>query len=257
MAPIGKIYTYPDNYRVQRVSLPRFHPHLLPAPQSLNYLVTCNLPPQVQAIAALNGLQVEIAPDFQMGVTNRTPEFLAKFPLGKVPGFESADGKLLLSEGQAIARYVAESGPRAEQLLGGLRGADAHAPTRALVDQWACFAEQELSANVIPLLLMAVTKMAPYDEARYERHVGALERALRALDAALRDGRRFLVGGQLTLADIMVLGPLQLATRLFVDAEMRKQAPRVEGYMKGLMEVPELKQAFGELQFCETRLKGQ
>jgi elongation factor 1-gamma len=39
-----------------------------------------------------------------MGVTNKSPEFLAKFPFGKIPAFESADG-FRLFEGDAIARY--------------------------------------------------------------------------------------------------------------------------------------------------------
>lgn len=63
MAPFGTIYTYPGNFRVHRA----------------------------QVIAALNGLELNI-PEFAMGVTNKTPEFLAKFPLAKVPAFEGADG---------------------------------------------------------------------------------------------------------------------------------------------------------------------
>ncbi|KAL2157286.1 hypothetical protein VTH06DRAFT_6224 [Thermothelomyces fergusii] len=221
MAPIGRIYSYPGNYRVQRV----------------------------QAIAALNGVEVEEAPDFQMGVTNKTPEFLAKFPLGKVPAFETADGSLYLTEAHAIARFVAESGPKADQLVG------ADPKTRALIEMWACFAEQELGANVVPPLLMVVAKLIPYNEAQYNSHAAAVERALRRIEHELKDGRKFLVGGQLTLADIMVAGPLQLGTRFLVDKDMRKEVPAVEAYLKGIMEIPEIKKAFGELQTCETRTK--
>ncbi|KAL2125885.1 hypothetical protein VTI74DRAFT_2362 [Chaetomium olivicolor] len=221
MAPFGKIYTYPNNYRVQRAL----------------------------ALAALNGLELEVVPDFQMGVTNRSPEFLAKFPLGKVPAFESGDGSLHLTEAQAIARYVAESGPKAAQLLG------ENPQTRALVEMWSCFAEQELASNVTPPLLMVVAKMIPYDEGRYAQCVSAFERALKRVEVALQGGRKFLVGEQLTLADVMVFGVLQLASKFVMDAEMRKEVPNVEAYLKGLMEVPEVKGAFGDLQLCETRVK--
>ncbi|KAL2147976.1 hypothetical protein VTI28DRAFT_32 [Corynascus sepedonium] len=223
MAPFGRFYSYPNNYRVQRV----------------------------QAIAALNGLEVELIPDFQMGVTNKTPEFLAKFPMGKVPAFESGDGSFCLTEGQAIARYVADSGPKADQLLG------ADPKTRALIEMWSCFAEQELSANLIPPLLMVLAKMIPYDEARYNQHVSAVERALKRIEHELKDGRKFLVGGQLTLADIMIASTLQLATRFVADKDMRKEVPAVETYLKEIMEIPELKQAFGDLQLCETRTKAE
>ncbi|KAH6637120.1 glutathione S-transferase [Chaetomium tenue] len=225
MAPFGRFYTYADNYRVQRA----------------------------QAIAAINGLTVEIVPDFQMGVTNRTPEFLTKFPLGKVPAFETSDGSLHLTEGHAIARFVAESGPKAGQLVG------EDVKTRALIEQWSCFAEQELAANALPPVLMLVAKLEqyPYDEKRCNQHLAALERALGRVEAELKDGRQFLVGGQLTLADIMVVGVLQVAGRFFIDKEMRKNLPGVEAYVKRVMEVPEMKGAFGDLQLCETRVKAQ
>lgn len=184
-------------------------------------------------------------------MTNKTPEFLAKFPLGKVPAFESGDGQFFLTEGQAIARYVAESGPKAGQLVG--EAGDAR--TRALIEQWSCFAEQELAANVIPPLLMVVLNMTPYNEASYTQHVANFERALKRVDAALQGGRKFLVGDQLTLADVMILGPLFLAAKFIMDADMRKEAPNVEGYIRGLLEVPEIKNAFGELELCEKRVK--
>jgi elongation factor 1-gamma len=58
---------------------------------------------KAQVAAKYNGLEVEFVP-VKMGVDNKTPEFLAKFPLGKVPTFEGADG-LLLNESNAIAYY--------------------------------------------------------------------------------------------------------------------------------------------------------
>jgi elongation factor 1-gamma len=188
-----------------------------------------------------------------MGVTNRTPEFLAKFPFGKVPGFETADGSFHLTEAQAIARFVAESGPKAGQLVG------EDVKTRALIEQWSCFAEQELAPNAVPPLLMIVAKLEqyPYNEARFNQHMAALARATGRVAAELKDGRQFLVGDQLTLADIMVVGVLQLAAKSFMDKEMRKDLPNVEAYVKRVMEVDEMKGAFGDLQLCETRIKAQ
>ncbi|KAJ1944883.1 hypothetical protein GGF37_001980, partial [Kickxella alabastrina] len=36
-------------------------------------------------VAALAGLDLATTPAFQMGVDNKTPEYLAKYPAGKVP----------------------------------------------------------------------------------------------------------------------------------------------------------------------------
>ncbi|KAK4652561.1 hypothetical protein QC762_502060 [Podospora pseudocomata] len=221
MAPIGKIYSYPSNYRV----------HI------------------AQVAADLNNVELEF-PSFQMGVTNKDPSFLSKFPLGKVPAFSSADDTFHLTEGLAIARYIASSGPASSQLLG------ADPKTSALIEQWALFGESELSGATIPPLLMVLAKMIPYDEARYNQCAGNLERAVKRLEEAVKDGRKFLVGDQLTLADLAVLGPMTLASKFLFDGEMRKQAPSVEGYLKGLLEVPEVKKHFGEVTFVEKRVQG-
>jgi glutathione S-transferase len=66
--------------------------------------------------AKYNGVDVTIPAGFVMGETNRTPEFLALNPLGKVPTLETPEGGIF--ESNAIARYV--GGLRADtQLLGG------------------------------------------------------------------------------------------------------------------------------------------
>ena len=191
------------------------------------------------------------AADFQMGKTNTSPEFLAKFPLGKVPAFEGADG-FCLTEGGAIARYVAASGPRAEQLL----GRDAHA--RAKIDEWSFFADTELGAHMTPGLLMTFLKMIPFDEARYNQAAADFERALKRLDVGIKvagGGGKFLVGDELTLADIMVAGPLVVAGHFLLDDDMRKAAPNVEPWLRELLAIPELGAGFGELQLCGKRLK--
>ncbi len=66
-----------------------------------------------------------------------------------------------------------------------------------------------------------------------------------------------MVGGELTLADVMVVGVLQVATRFVMDREMVALVPMVVRYMKEILEVKEMKEAFGEPVFCETRVKGE
>jgi len=53
--------------------------------------------------AAIAGLEVD-QKSFEFGVTNKSPEFLNKFTLGKIPGFEDNEG-FTLFEGASIARY--------------------------------------------------------------------------------------------------------------------------------------------------------
>ncbi|KAI1386782.1 glutathione S-transferase [Hypoxylon trugodes] len=219
MAPFGKIYSYPGNYRVERA----------------------------QVIAAVNGLEVPLAEGFKMGVDNKTPEFLAKFPMGRVPAFEGADG-FCLAEGGAIATYLALSGPKKSQLLG------SDPKTQALVSQWVFFAESDLNTGIVPPAAMAFFKMMPYNEERYNYSITTLERCLKRLEVALEGGKKYLVGDALTLADVMVAGILFFGTKFVVDAEMRKDVPNVVSYLQGLSALPEFK-ALGELTLVETRAK--
>ncbi|KAG7976763.1 hypothetical protein I3843_06G166600 [Carya illinoinensis] len=54
--------------------------------------------------AEYTGVEVKLVPDFEMGVSNKTPEFLKMNPIGKVPVLETPDGPVF--ESNAIARYV-------------------------------------------------------------------------------------------------------------------------------------------------------
>merc|ERR1711878_69100 len=83
--------------------------------------------------AEYSGAKIKNAANFVFGETNVSKEFLAKFPSGKVPAFESDDG-LCLFESNAIAYYVAN-----DQLRG---GKDAVAQCQVL--QWLNFADSDI-----------------------------------------------------------------------------------------------------------------
>ncbi|KAL6006323.1 hypothetical protein ACLOJK_040370 [Asimina triloba] len=51
------------------------------------------------------GVNVELTKNFEMGVSNKTPEYLKLNPIGKVPLLETLDGPIF--ESNAITRYVA------------------------------------------------------------------------------------------------------------------------------------------------------
>ncbi|KAK6829704.1 hypothetical protein PG990_012042 [Apiospora arundinis] len=217
----GKIYSYPGNFRVQRA----------------------------QVVAAINGLEVEVPADFQMEQT-KTPDFLSKFPMGKIPAFEGADG-FCIAEGAAIAMYLAGSGPKAQQLL----GAPTDIQKRARITEWICFAETELNPQVLPAFVMCVLKYMPFNEQTYNNANNNLERALKRIDKAVDGGsKKFLVGDELTMADIMVAGPLFFGQGFLIDSKMREAAPGAIKYLDNLAAMPEFKSVFGEVKKCDTRV---
>ncbi|KAG5641524.1 hypothetical protein DXG03_004815 [Asterophora parasitica] len=90
----------------------------------------------IRATAAFGGVALELAAGYEHFVDNKKPDFLAKFPHGKIPSIEQADG-FKVFESVAIARYVAALAPNS-----GLLGADLK--DSALVDQWIHLADSEV-----------------------------------------------------------------------------------------------------------------
>ncbi|KAJ7704103.1 hypothetical protein B0H17DRAFT_1326766 [Mycena rosella] len=60
---------------------------------------------QIRAVAALGGVAIDLPERYVHHEDNKKPEFLAKFPHGKIPTWEGKDG-FLLFEGALIARYI-------------------------------------------------------------------------------------------------------------------------------------------------------
>jgi glutathione S-transferase len=165
--------------------------------------------------ARFAGVQLEV-PAFQMGVDNRTPEFLALSPCGRVPVLDTPDGAVFGAH--AIVRCLAKLGRCGGALLGTSAIDSAH------VDQWIDFASNELDA--------------PLTAYRTEGGKEAVRRALVALDRHLAT-RTYLVGVAITLADVVVAcSLLPVYTERFDDA-CRAAHSNVTRYLAGLSARPE------------------
>jgi elongation factor 1-gamma len=199
------------------------------------------------AAANINGLDLYIPPDFQFGITNKTPEYLFKFPLGKIPSLETVSG-FKLTEATAIASFVAESGPKRIQLLG------SSVEERALIQKWISFAE----AHVYPtqgLLVGPRLGMAVFDAKVEEESHAEFVKWLNHIENHLK-GRKWLVSDQLggpSLADLTLGGTLAMGFKFYIDAEMRKEFPELTGWFERLIAVPEVNEGFGHPFLAETR----
>lgn len=205
---------------------------------------------QAQAAANLNGLEI-VEPPFEMKKSNRSPEFLAKFPLGKVPAFETTDGKVRLFESDAIAQFIAESGPASAQLLG------ADSAERARIRQWIIYGEGELM-NAVVLLVLWRLGLTVYDEHREKTALASLERALEVLETHLaareKEGKQWLITDEkLSLADISVASAFMCGCCHVIDAEMRARFPLSMAWFERTRSSEGVKQAFGEREFKEKR----
>lgn len=157
-------------------------------------------------------------------VTNKTPEFLAKFPIGKVPAFEATDGTTI-AESDAIAQYIAESGAHAEQLLG------ADARERAMVRQWINFTDNEVYGNMMTVVLCRAG-FEPHVPEKESAGARGLAFALGVVEKYLR-GREWLATDQLSLADLTLASALYWAFMHYLDETRRQEFPvTAEWYLR-------------------------
>lgn len=188
-------------------------------------------------VAALVGLEIDIPDDFEWAKSNKTPEYLAKFPLGKVPSFEGADG-FLLTESRAIAEYIADSSPDpAKKAV--LLGTDAK--TRAQVLKWMFFAAEHLATALLPLIYWRMGFMK-YEADRDKQGAEDLERWMKYLDGELK-GKTWLVEGSgPSLGDLAVVNVVFQGMLAYIDAPMIKAHPEIERWLAQFHNIPELKE---------------
>ncbi|KAA8649478.1 hypothetical protein EYZ11_010870 [Aspergillus tanneri] len=180
-----------------------------------------------------------------MGISNRTSHFRAKFPLGKVPAFEGPN-QTVLFESDAIAQFVAESGPNAQQLLGD------HAIERASIRQWVCFADHEIMEPVTKLVMWRVG-LAPFDAAVEAQSMTTLRRALQCLERCLKDRQWIATDGQPSLADLSLAGALYWAFMQVIDTEMREEFPMVTDWFRNVVAQKEIRSVFQDVTFVDKR----
>ncbi|XP_073142734.1 elongation factor 1-gamma-like [Henckelia pumila] len=191
--------------------------------------------------AEYTGVKVELAKDFEMGVSNKTSEYLKLNPIGKVPVLETPDGAIF--ESNAIARYVARLKPD-NPLYGSSLIDYGH------IEQWMDFAATEIDVNIGRWLyprLGFVQYIAPSEDIA----VSALKRALGALNTHLASNT-YLVGHGVTLADIVVICNLLLGFKLIMTKSFTSEFPHVERHFWTLVNQPNFKKVLGDVKQAES-----
>ncbi|KAJ2160028.1 hypothetical protein GGF46_002590 [Coemansia sp. RSA 552] len=202
---------------------------------------------KTRIVAAYLGLDVATTPDFAMGKDNQTPEFLAKFPAGKVPVFEGADG-FRLTDSSAIAYYVASKTGGESPLLG-------QSPEEtAEILQYILLAEADLTPAMIGVLGSILNPTIPFIKPAVQAAEQQLTRFLGVLNTILVD-KTFLVGERLTVADVVVACDLVLLYKQYLTEEDRKKYRNLTRYFKTMINQPAFKSVIGEVKLCVTRAK--
>ncbi|KAF7824985.1 elongation factor 1-gamma [Senna tora] len=193
--------------------------------------------------AEYSGVKVELVKNFEMGVSNKTPEFLKMNPIGKVPVLETPDGPIF--ESNAIARYVTRS--KADNPLFGSSLIE-----YAHIEQWIDFASLEIDANILRWFVPRAG-FAAYLPPAEEAAISALKRALDALNTHLASNT-YLVGHHVTLADIILTCNLSLGFAKLMTKSFTSEFPHVERYFWTMVNQPNFKKILGEVKQTESVL---
>ncbi|XVE94206.1 hypothetical protein REPUB_Repub01dG0261900 [Reevesia pubescens] len=187
-----------------------------------------------------SGVEVKLVENFEMGVSNKTPEFLKMNPLGKVPVLETPEGPLF--ESNAIARYVARK--KVDNTLCGFTLID-----YAHIEQWIDFASMEIDANTAKWFYPRYYGgyLPPAEEAA----IAALKRALGALNTHLASNT-YLVGHLVSLADIIMTCNLYLGFSQIMTKSFTSEFPHVERYFWTMVNQPNVKKILGEVKQAES-----
>ena len=185
------------------------------------------------------GLDCEVVTvDFRKG-EHLEPEFLALNPAAKVPVL--VDGDVVLTESMAIPLYLAEKCPEKGLIPKDLK-------ERAQMYRWLFFLSNEIEA---PLWRIA-RHTSIYPEAkRIPAEVELAKTDARVMVAVLEkhmEGRQYLVGGRLSVADMMAAYTLDWAGRV----QLLTEAPNLREFVDKMYAretaPPTIAEAFAALQ---------
>ncbi|KAJ3993470.1 elongation factor 1-gamma [Lentinula boryana] len=199
----------------------------------------------IKAIAAFGGVSVDVDANYKHMETNKTPEFLAKFPHGKIPAFEGKGG-FRLFEAVVIAKYIASLAPNS-----GLLGTSA--TDAALIEQWTHFTELEFDLQTT-IITPLVNGRIPYIKSLHNIILERQERTLTTLNKHLTENT-YLVGERITLADLAFAVYIQRGASISFDAPLRAKFPAVVRLLETIVNQPQLKDIYGETTYIEKGLQ--
>ena len=174
-------------------------------------------PRRVRMFLAEKGIALDETPLDLMKREHKSAEFRAKNSLGQVPTLELDDGTII-AETVAICRYFEETHP--EPPLFGRTPVE-----KAQVDMWIRRIEFQLMTPVgnfwrhaHPRTAALLTQYKDFGESNREAYANAQ----RWLDGELAEGRPFIAGDQLSMADICALSTVDFAHWIGLDLDPQR-----------------------------------
>jgi glutathione S-transferase len=191
---------------------------------------------RVRLTAAVLGLELEEKKlDFAKG-EHKSPEYLALNPNGAIPTL--VDGDFVLTESRAIMQYLASKKPESGLLPRDEAG-------RADVARWQFWDAAHFSPQMGTLgfekLIKGMMGLGEPDGGKVQEALGNLRRFAAVLNKRL-EGKKYIVGSALTIADLTIASSLMYAKQ--VEAPLA-EFPNVQSLFSRVSELDGWKKTSG------------
>jgi len=168
-------------------------------------------------------------------------EYLKIHPYGKVPSAVTPEGPIF--ESNTISRYFARKS-------GSHYGKNAHEQT--LVDQWLDNIRMDIAPhNKVAYSVYGWDKFLLSKE-EFETGLADYVKTLKVVDGHLKTNQ-FLVGNELTIADVVLVSDLALSYRWVFTETERKALPNLTAYFDRLVKLTEFKTVLGNIPHLDAR----
>lgn len=170
-------------------------------------------------------------------------DYKSKVLTGKFPALETEEG--VIFESAAIARYIARKAGS------GLNGANEFEAGQ--IDQFIDFTNTSLFPHAMNIY-RATFGWAPVDAEVYNDAVKLYKENLRTLNTHLQ-GKDFLVGSNLTVADVVVALHLVIPMQVALDPGFRKAMPNVTAWFEKFIKLPQVVKRIGAIKLAQKTIK--
>jgi len=171
----------------------------------------------------------------------KKPEFTDVFPLGSVPTIK--DGDFALGETIAIFRYLMTK--YSDKVADHWYPQDVE--KRARVDEymaWQHTGTRKACCDVfVSEILLKMFKQPPTSEEQMKKELEALEKALDKLENAFMKDNKFLIGDEITVADLLAVS--ELIENMVFGRDHTEGRPKLRAYIDRVKE--KLNPAFDEM----------
>jgi elongation factor 1-gamma len=199
---------------------------------------------KAQIAAKYNNIPLTFKP-VEMGKDNKTPAFLKKFPLGKVPALETSDG-FYLTESNAIALFIASLNDNTT-LLG------KNQKEKALIHSYIAFSDSEFGP-ISTAWLYPIFGYGTYNAEATEKAKLNAKRALAYLNTQLCS-RTFLVGERISMADIILACSLLGFFKSVFDKAFVGEFKHVVRWFTTTVNQPTVKEIMGPVEFVQKAME--